>query len=140
MPVKSPASSGPARAVAFVRDPACERGDARVQLSPAARAAGHAALRVVGRDADGHSVARDDLDAESPHAATQLREDFMAGIHLHTVQATAVHRHDGPLHINQIVFAQSANPFIQSSNDCATSRLAAQPSEVLLFTRITATA
>ena len=63
-----------------------------------------AALRVVGRDADGDAVAGDDLDAESPHASTELRQNFVAGIDLHAVEATAVHGHDGALHVYQVVF------------------------------------
>ena len=67
-----------------------------------------AALRIVRRNADGHPVARDHLDAESPHSSAQLRENFVAGVDLHTIQATAVHRDDGALHINQVVFAHSS--------------------------------
>src|SRR6188768_3419633 len=67
-----------------------------------------AALGVVGRDADGYPVARDHLDAKPPHATAQLRENFVAGVDLHAVEPTAVHRDDGALHINQIVFTHSS--------------------------------
>ena len=67
----------------------------------------NAALGIVGRDADGYPVARDHLDAEPPHATAQLRENFVTGVHLHAVKTTAVHRDDGALHINQIVFTHS---------------------------------
>ena len=74
-----------------------------------------AALRIVGRDADGDPVARDHLDAEPPHATAQLRENFVSGVDLHAVEATAVHRDDGALHINQIVFAHSGRQVVRSS-------------------------
>jgi hypothetical protein len=43
----------------------------------------------------------------STHAAAQLREHFLAGITLHAIQPAAVHRGDGALDVNQIVFTQS---------------------------------
>src|SRR5687768_11236210 len=46
-----------------------------------------AADRIVGRDPDGHAVARHDLDAKSPHPAAQLRQHFVSGVALHTVEA-----------------------------------------------------
>jgi len=60
----------------------------------------NAALWIVRRDADGDSITRNHLDAESPHAPAQLRENFMTGVNLHAVEPAAVHRHDGPLHID----------------------------------------
>ena len=65
-----------------------------------------AADRVVWGNADGDAVAGDDLDPETPHTATQLGEHFMARVALHSVKPAGVDRHDGPLHINQIVLAQ----------------------------------
>ena len=65
-----------------------------------------AANRIVGRDAHGHAVTGDDLDAEPPHAPAQLGEDFVACIALHAVQPAGVNRHHRSLHVNQIVFAQ----------------------------------
>ena len=65
-----------------------------------------AADRVVGRDADGHAIAWNDLDAEAAHAAAQLREHFVAGVALHAIQPAGVDRHDRSLHVDQIVFAQ----------------------------------
>ncbi len=74
---------------------------------------------IVGGDADGDAIARDDLDAEAPHPPAQLREHFMARITLHSIQPPGMDRDDGPLHIYKIVFAQSAHPFTLS-NDYAT--------------------
>ena len=62
---------------------------------------------IVGRDADGHAISRNDLDAEAAHAPTQLSEHFVAGVALHAVKTAAVDRHHGALHVNQIVLAQS---------------------------------
>jgi hypothetical protein len=59
-----------------------------------------AANGVIGRDADGHPVARDNLDAEPTHSPAQLGQNLMARIDLHPIQAAAVHGHDGPLDIN----------------------------------------
>jgi hypothetical protein len=78
-----------------------------------------AALGVVGRDADGYPVARDHLDAEPPHATAQLRENFVAGVDLHAVEPTAVHRDDGALNINQVVLTQSKS-FLTLRKHCAT--------------------
>ena len=64
---------------------------------------------VVRRDADGHAVARHDLDAKPSHAPAQLGQHFVAGVHLHAVKSTAVHGDDGALHVNQIVFAHSVS-------------------------------
>ena len=61
------------------------------------------------------------LDAEAAHPAAELGEHFVAGVALHAVKPAAVDRHDGALHVNQIVLAQTAsNPFF-SDNYCATS-------------------
>jgi hypothetical protein len=62
--------------------------------------------RVVGRDAYGHTVARDDFDSEAAHPAAQLGEYFMAGVALDSIQTAGVHGDNGPLHIYQVVFAQ----------------------------------
>ena len=48
----------------------------------------------------GHTVSRHDLDSKSAHSAAQLGEYLMALVALHTVETTAVDRHNGPLHIN----------------------------------------
>ena len=68
------------------------------QLSCAER--DDAAHRIVRRDANRYAVTGDDLDAEAPHPATQLSEHLMAGIALHAIQTTGVHRHHGSLHID----------------------------------------
>jgi hypothetical protein len=65
-----------------------------------------AADRVVGGNANGDAIAGDDLDAEAPHPPAQLREHFMARITLHSIQPARMDRHDGSLHVYQIVFAQ----------------------------------
>ena len=59
-----------------------------------------ASNRIVRRNADGYAVTGHDLDAESPHAPAELSEHFVAGVALHTVKTSAVHRHDRALHVN----------------------------------------
>ena len=66
-----------------------------------------AALRVIRRNADGDPVARHHLDAKPPHTSAQLCENFVSGVDLHAVEAAAVNRDDGALHVNQIVFTHS---------------------------------
>ena len=75
---------------------------------------------IVRRHADGHAISGDDLDAEAAHAAAQLGQDLVAGVTLHTVQPAAVDRHDCPLHINEIVLAQTASVPFLLNNYCAT--------------------
>jgi hypothetical protein len=70
-----------------------------------------AANRIVGRDPDSHTIARYYLDSETAHPPAQLCEDFMPRVNLDAIQAAGVNRHDGALHINEIVFAQKALPF-----------------------------
>jgi hypothetical protein len=72
-----------------------------------ARAEGNDAPdRIVRRDADGHAISGDDLDAEAAHSAAELGEHLMSGVTLHAVKPAAVHRNDGALHIDEIVLAQ----------------------------------
>ena len=66
-----------------------------------------AADRIVWGNADGDAVAGHYLDAEAAHPAAQLCKHLVALITLHAIQAAAVHRHDGALHINQIILAQA---------------------------------
>ena len=70
-----------------------------------------AADGVIGRDANSDPVARHDLDSEAPHAAAQLGQYFVTRIALHAVETAGVNCHHGPLHVDQIVFAQIALPF-----------------------------
>ena len=84
-----------------------------------------AANRIVGGNADRDAVTRNDLDTEPAHPPAQLRQDFMPGVALHAIQTAGVDRHHGSLHINQVVFAQTALPFGRS-NQCATSYRASQ--------------
>ena len=71
--------------------------------------------RIVRRDANCHAIAWNDFDAEAAHAAAELREHFMSGVALHTVEPAAVHRHDSALHVDEIVLAQIAKvPFIDN--------------------------
>jgi hypothetical protein len=71
---------------------------------------------IVRRNADRHAIAGDYLDAEAAHAAAKLGEHFVSCVALHTVQATAVHRDHGALHINEIILAQLlARPFFQTN-------------------------
>ena len=46
------------------------------------------------------AIAGNDFDSEAPHPAAQLSEHLMAGIALHAIQTTGVHRHYGSLHID----------------------------------------
>ena len=62
--------------------------------------------RIVRRNADGHAISRDDLDAEAAHSAAELGQHFVAGVALHTVKSAAVHGHNGALHVDQVVLAQ----------------------------------
>jgi hypothetical protein len=64
------------------------------------------ANRVIRRDADGDSIAGNDLDTKAAHPAAQLREHFVARITLHSVEAPGVDRYDCALHIYEVVFAQ----------------------------------
>lgn len=70
-----------------------------------------AADGIVGRDAYSDSIPGNNLDAEAAHAPAQLRQHFVAGIALHSIKPAGVNRHDGSLHVYQIVFAQIALPF-----------------------------
>src|SRR5262245_34231992 len=71
-----------------------------------------AADRIVRRHADGQAISGNNLDSEAAHPSAQLGKHFVAGVALHAIQPAAVDRHNGPLHVNQIVLAQSAsNPF-----------------------------
>lgn len=72
--------------------------------------------RVVRRDADGHAIARDYLDAEAAHSTAELGQYFMASVACHAVQTAAVDRDHGALHINEIILAQLlARPFLQTN-------------------------
>jgi hypothetical protein len=87
-----------------------------------ARAEGDdAADGIVGRNAYGHAISRDNFDAEAAHAAAQLGQHFVAGVALNPVEAPAMDSHDRTLHVDEIVLAQTAsNPFIFLDNNCAT--------------------
>ena len=71
---------------------------------------------IVRRDTDGYAIARNDLDAEAAHAAAQLREHFVSGVALHTVESAAVHCHDRALHVDEIVLTQIALAFLSPDN------------------------
>jgi hypothetical protein len=62
--------------------------------------------RIVGRYADGHTVAWHHLDSKTAHTAAQLGKDLVALIALHAVKTATVYRHDRSLHVNQIILAQ----------------------------------
>ena len=78
-----------------------------------------AADGVVRRNADGHAITGNDLDSEAAHPAAELREYLMSLVALHAIQPAAVNRHDGTLHINQIILAQLLSFPIK---DCAISQ------------------
>ena len=101
--------------VAAVRADVCSRGGANgsYQLCWNSNGSGlaraerdNAPDRIVRRDADGHAIPRNYLDAEAAHTAAQLGEHLMAGVTLHAVQPAAVNRNHRALHIDQIVLAQ----------------------------------
>lgn len=71
--------------------------------------------RIVRRNANGDPVTRHHLDTESPHAAAELSEHFVACVTLHAVKTAAVNRHHGALHVDEVVLAQT--PAILSEND-----------------------
>ena len=66
-----------------------------------------AADRIVRRYANGHAISGNNLDSEAAHPAAQLGKHFVAGVALHAIQSAAVDRNNGPLHVNQIVLAQT---------------------------------
>jgi len=41
-----------------------------------------------------------DLDTEAPHPAAQLREHFMTGVALNSIQPAGMHRYYRPLHVD----------------------------------------
>ena len=72
--------------------------------------------RIVRRDANGHTIARDYLDAEAAHAPAELGQHLMSCVALHAVKPPAVHRDHGALHINEIILAQLlARPFLKQT-------------------------
>ena len=71
--------------------------------------------RVVGRNTHGYPIARNDLNAKAAHPAAQLGQYLVAGIHLHAIQAAAMHGNHGALDINEIVLTQIRSPFKRSS-------------------------
>jgi hypothetical protein len=64
------------------------------------------AHRVVRGNANGDTIAGNDLDSEPPHPTTQLGEHLVTGVALHAIQPAGMDCDHGSLHINQIVFAQ----------------------------------
>ncbi len=62
--------------------------------------------RVVRGNPHRDSIAWHHLDPETAHSPAQLRQYFVAAIDLNAIQPSAVHRHDRPLHIYEVVFAQ----------------------------------
>ena len=77
--------------------------------------------RIVRRNADRHSVTRDDFNTEPTHPAAELGQHFVAGVTLHAVKPATMHGYHCALHVDQIVLAQLlANPFIYRDNYYAT--------------------
>jgi hypothetical protein len=77
-----------------------------------------AADRIIRRDAYGDAIAGHDLDPEAAHPAAQLREDLMTRVTLDAVEAARMNGDDGPLHVDQIVFAQQFIPFTLKQSVC----------------------
>ena len=72
--------------------------------------------RIVRRDANGHAIPGNYLDAEAAHSAAELGQHFVSCVALHAVKASAVHRDHGALHINEIILAQLlARPFVKKT-------------------------
>ena len=59
-----------------------------------------AANRIVRRNAHGHAIARNHLDAKAAHPAAQLSEHLMPGVALNSIKTSAVHRHHRSLHVD----------------------------------------
>jgi hypothetical protein len=55
---------------------------------------------IVGRNSHGYSIAWNNFDTETAHAAAQLREHLVPGIALDSIKASAVHCHDRSLHVD----------------------------------------
>jgi hypothetical protein len=64
--------------------------------------------RVVRRNANRYTIARNDFDAKAAHAAAELREHFVAGVALDAVEAAAMDGYHSALHVDEIVLAQIA--------------------------------
>ena len=88
---------------------------ARVWAISASPEGDDASDRIVGRNAHGNPIAGNDLNAEAAHPAAQLGQHFVAGVHLHAIEAAAVHGNHGALDINEIVLTQIRSPFKRSS-------------------------
>src|SRR5439155_6110513 len=78
--------------------------------------------RIVRRDADGHAISRNDLDAEAAHSAAELCQHFVAVVALYAVKTATVNRHNRALHFNEIVLAQTASSPFLTNKYCATLR------------------
>jgi hypothetical protein len=71
---------------------------------------------IVRRNADGHAISWNHLDAKAAHPAAELGENLVAGIALHAVETAAMNRHHRALHVYEIVLAQPAsNPFLRQT-------------------------
>jgi hypothetical protein len=64
---------------------------------------------IVWGDPYGDPIARNDLDAEAAHTTAELGEHLVPRITLNAIQPSAVHCHHCPLHVDQIVFAQTGS-------------------------------
>ena len=75
-------------------------------VSSASAEGDDAANGIVRRDTDGYSIAWNHLDPEAAHPAAELSQNLVALVAMHSVETTAVDRHDRALHIYQIILAQ----------------------------------
>lgn len=55
---------------------------------------------IVGRNAHGDPIARNNFDSEAAHPSAQLGQHFVASVALNAIESAAVHRYDGALHVN----------------------------------------
>jgi hypothetical protein len=76
-----------------------------------------AANRIVGRYAYRDAISGHHLDSKAAHPAAQLGKHLVALVALHSIQPTAMDRHNRALHVDQIILAQLLSFPIK---DCAT--------------------
>jgi len=65
-----------------------------------------AANGVIGRDTNGHAIARHDFDAKSAHPSAQLCENLVPCVALDPIEPPGMDGDDRALHIYEIVFTQ----------------------------------
>ena len=115
LPARTPLAPPPALRRRRCGLGACECVVKRVLCDLASAEGDDASDGVVGRDSHGDPITRNDLNTEAAHPAAQLGQHFVAGVHLHAIEAAAMHGDHGALDINEIVLTQIRSPFNRSS-------------------------